>query len=100
MNLDLEEDFKNQRWKLLALVDGRRNLSDGSEGAMKTDLEIIVTRNAIRGYETLKGYWSQKTPREGSASTALAAQLECGELSRTPRSASRTKNVESQTDIP
>jgi hypothetical protein len=56
MNSDLEEDFKNQRSRLLALVDARRRLRDGCQEAIKTDLEIIVTRNLIRSYETLKIY--------------------------------------------
>jgi hypothetical protein len=56
MNSDLEEDFKNQRSRLLALVDERRSLRDGCQEAIKTDLEIIVTRNLIRSYETLKIY--------------------------------------------
>jgi hypothetical protein len=58
MNLDLEKDFENQRWRLLALVEGRKSLSEGSESALKTDSEIISTRNLIRSYEVLKGYWS------------------------------------------
>jgi hypothetical protein len=62
MNVDLEEDFKNSRWRLLALVEGRRSLSDGSEGAIQTDSEIIATRNLIRSYEVLKGYWSKAEP--------------------------------------
>ena len=56
MNSDLEEDFKNQRSRLLALVDERRSLRDRCQEAIKTDLEIIVTRNLIRSYETLKIY--------------------------------------------
>jgi hypothetical protein len=62
MNLELEQDFNNQRWRLLALIDGRKSLTDGSEAAIKTDFEIIVTRGRIRSYETLKGYWSEKSP--------------------------------------
>jgi hypothetical protein len=60
MNLELEEDFNNQRWRLLALTHGRKSLTDGSEAAMKTDFEIRVTRGLLRSYETLKGYWSEK----------------------------------------
>ena len=61
MTFDLEEDFENERWRLLALVDWRKNLSDASEGAIKTDLEIAATRDLLRAYETLKGFWSQKS---------------------------------------
>jgi hypothetical protein len=60
MTFDLEEDFENERWRLLALVDWRKNLSDASEGAIKTDSEIAATRELLRTYETLKGFWSQK----------------------------------------
>jgi hypothetical protein len=60
MTFDLEEDFENERWKLLALVDWRKSLRDGSEGAIKTDLEIVATRELVRSYETQKGFWSRK----------------------------------------
>ena len=66
MTFDLEDDFENERWRLLALVDWRKNLSDASEGAIKTDLEIVATRELLWIYETLKGYWSQKNPRRGN----------------------------------
>jgi hypothetical protein len=66
MTLDLEEDFENARWRLLALVDCRQSLSDGSEGATETDLRIVATRELIRAYETLRGYWSQKAPPLGT----------------------------------
>jgi hypothetical protein len=67
MKADLEEDFKNQRWRLLALVEGRKSLTEGSEGAIKTDSEIIATRNLIRSYEVLKGYWSNAERLQRSA---------------------------------
>jgi hypothetical protein len=65
MTFDLEEDFENERWRLLALVDWRKNLSDASEGAIKTDSEIVATRELLRTYETLKGFWSQKDRHKG-----------------------------------
>jgi hypothetical protein len=65
MTFDLEEDFENERWKLLALVDWRKNLSDASEGAIKTDLEIVATRELLWTYETLKGFWSRTNRRKG-----------------------------------
>jgi hypothetical protein len=65
MTVDLEEDFENERWRLLALVDWRKSLSDGSEGAIKTDLEIVATRELVRSYETLKGLWSRKVSSRG-----------------------------------
>ena len=65
MTFDLEEDFENERWRLLALVDRRKNLSDASEGAIKTDLEIAATRELLRQYETLKGFWSRKNRHKG-----------------------------------
>lgn len=77
MTFDLEEDFENQRWRLLALVDCRQNLSDDSKGAIETDLMIVATREMIRAYETLKGYWSQKTPSSGRQRRAIAPRLEC-----------------------
>jgi hypothetical protein len=60
VTFDLEEDFENERWRLLALVDCRKSLRDGSEGAIKTDLEIVATRELVRSYETLKGFWSRE----------------------------------------
>jgi hypothetical protein len=65
MTVDLEEDFENERWRLLALVDWRKSLRDGSEGAIKTDLEIVATRELVRSYETLKGLWSRKVSSRG-----------------------------------
>jgi hypothetical protein len=61
MTFDLEKDFEINRWRLLTLVDGRKNLNDGSTVAIKVDREIAATRNLIRVYETLKGYWSPKS---------------------------------------
>jgi len=55
MNSDQEDDFENQQSRLLTLVAGRRMLRDGSQ-AIKTDLEITVTRNLTKSYETLKIY--------------------------------------------
>jgi hypothetical protein len=63
MNFDLEKDFENERWSLLALVDARKNLSEGSQSAIATDLMILTARELIRTYETLKGYWSRKPCR-------------------------------------
>ena len=65
MKFDLEEDLENERWKLLALVDRRKGLPEGSEGAIRTDLEITATREHIRTYETQKGYWSRKAVLSG-----------------------------------
>jgi hypothetical protein len=76
MTFDLEEDFENERWRLLALVDRRKSLSDGSEGAIKTDLEIVAARELIRKYETLKGYWSQKTSPQGIQRRTMVAKLQ------------------------
>jgi hypothetical protein len=76
MTFDLEEDFESERWRLLALVDWRKNLSDASEGAIKTDSEIVATRELLRTYETLKGFWSQKDRhkghKDGGAGSSLA----------------------------
>lgn len=82
MTFDLEEDFEHERWRLLALVDRRKSLSDESEGAIKTDLEIIATRDLIRTYETLKGYWSQKAWSQGTQRRAMVAQPEWSEPSQ------------------
>jgi hypothetical protein len=76
MTFDLEEDFENQRWRLLALVDCRQSLSDDSTSAMEADLKISATRELIRAYETLKGYWSQKAPPSGRPRRVIASQLE------------------------
>jgi hypothetical protein len=75
MNFDMEEDFESERWSLLALVDARKNLSDGSEIAIKTDLMIVAARDLIRAYETLKGYWSRNPP-PGRQRRAIMGQLE------------------------
>jgi hypothetical protein len=82
MNVDLEEDFESERWSLLALVDARKSLSDGSESAIKTDLMIVATRELIRTYETLKGYWSRNPP-PGRQRRAIVGQLECSETGQT-----------------
>lgn len=87
MTFDLEDDFENERWRLLALVDWRKNLSDESEGAIKTDLEIVATRELIRTYETRKGYWSQKAPPRGKQRRAVSSQPACSESSQRSGSA-------------
>jgi hypothetical protein len=75
MNFDLEKDFENERWSLLALVDARKNLSEGSQSAIATDLMILTARELIRTYETLKGYWSRK-PLPPRQRRAKVGQLE------------------------
>jgi hypothetical protein len=54
VNVDLEEDFEDERWRLLALVDWRRHLSGGSEGAIKTYLVVVATRELIRAHQSLR----------------------------------------------
>jgi hypothetical protein len=83
MNFDLEEDFEHERWSLLALVDARKSLRDGSESAITTDLMILATRELIRKYETLKGYWS-RTPPPRRQQRANMGQRECSEASQAP----------------
>jgi hypothetical protein len=82
MNLGLEEDFENERWSLLALVEARKSLSDGSESAIAIDLMILASRELIRTYETLKGYWSRKPPPRRQRRPS-AGQLEGSEASQT-----------------
>lgn len=82
MNLDLEEKFANERWSLLALVEARKSLSDGSESAITTDLMILASRDLIRKYETLKGYWSRK-PQPRRQRRPNVSQLVCSEASQT-----------------
>jgi hypothetical protein len=84
MTFDLEDDFENERWRLLALVDWRKNLSDESEGAIKTDLEIVATRELIRTYETLKGYWSQRAPHREHKGERYLPRLGAVSLARDP----------------
>jgi hypothetical protein len=81
MYLDLEEDFEYERWSLLALVDARKRLNDGSESAITTDLMILATRELIRKYETLKGYWSLN-PSPRRQRRVNVGQLECTEASQ------------------
>jgi hypothetical protein len=81
MYLDLEEDFEYERWSLLALVDARKSLSDGSESAITTDLMILAARELIRKYETLKGYWSPK-PSPRRQRRANVGQMACSEASQ------------------
>jgi hypothetical protein len=76
MNFDLEKDFEKERWSLLALVDARKSLSDGSQSAITTDLMILAARELIRTYETLKGYWSRK-PLPSRQRRTNVGQLEC-----------------------
>jgi hypothetical protein len=85
MNFVLEEDYENERWNLLALVEARKSLVDGSESAMATDLLILAARELIRTYETLKGYWSRKPPVRRPR-RANVDQLECSEPSQAARS--------------
>ena len=85
MYADLEEDFEYERWSLLALVDARKRLSDGSESAITTDLMILAARELVRKYETLKGYWSC-TPSPRRQRRANVGQIECSEASRASRS--------------
>ena len=81
MTFDLEEDFENERWRLLALVDARKRLSDGSESAIMTDLMILAARELIRKYETQKGYWSWKrSPRRQRR--ANGGRIDCSEASQ------------------
>jgi hypothetical protein len=86
MNFDLEEDFENERWSLLALVDARKSLREGSESAITTDLMILAARELIRRYETLKGYWSRMPPPRRQR-RASRVQLECSEAARHPEAA-------------
>jgi|HubBroStandDraft_6_1064221.scaffolds.fasta_scaffold489352_2 hypothetical protein len=82
MYFDLEEDFGHERWRLLALVDARKSLSEGSESAITTDRMILATRELVRKYETLKGYWSRKpTPRRQRR--VNIGQRECSEAGQT-----------------
>ena len=92
MTFDLEEDLENERWRLLALVDWRKSLSDRSESAIKTDLEIVATRLLIRTYETLKGYWSQKAVPRGTQRRVIVEKL--GWSGSSPRSGSATNSAE------
>jgi hypothetical protein len=78
MTFDLEQDFENERWRLLALVDFRKSLPDGSEGAIKSDLEIIATRELVRQYETLKGYWSRKAFQRGTPGLVIPTRHASG----------------------
>ncbi len=84
MYFGLEEDYENERWNLLALVEARKSFSDGSESAITTDLMILAARELIRRYETLKGYWSRKPPSRRPR-RANVGQLECSEASQTLR---------------
>src|ERR1700743_1845457 len=81
MNFDLDEEFEQKRWKLLALVEARKSLRDGSENAIKTDRMILATRELVRAYETLKGYWSHK-PAAPRRRRPGAGKTECGEAGR------------------
>jgi hypothetical protein len=82
MTFNLEEDFENERWRFLALVDRRKSLNDGSESAIETDSKIIAARELIRAYETRKGYWSEKAPTPGTQRRPIVAQLECSKSSQ------------------
>jgi hypothetical protein len=56
MNEDLEEDFKYQQSRLMDLLHQRKALRDGSQEAIQADLEIGITQDLIRSYETLQEY--------------------------------------------
>jgi hypothetical protein len=53
MHPGLEEDFKIQQSRLLALTKARKSLPDGCQEALTAELQIIETRNLIRSYEVL-----------------------------------------------
>jgi hypothetical protein len=82
MTFDMEEDFENERRTLLALVDARKSLSDGSESAIDTDLQIAATRELIRAYETLKEYWSSRASLRGTQRRPRVEPLEWSKSSR------------------
>jgi hypothetical protein len=82
MTFDMEEDFENERRTLLALVDARKSLSDGSKSAINTDLQIAATRELIRAYETLKGYWSSRASLRGTQRRPRVEPLEWSKSSR------------------
>jgi hypothetical protein len=82
MTFDMEEDFENERRTLLALVDARKGLSGGSESAINSDLQIAATRELIRAYETLKGYWSSRASLRGTQRRPRVEPLEWSKSSR------------------
>jgi hypothetical protein len=82
MTFDMEEDFENERRTLLALVDARKSMSDGSKSAINTDLQIAATRELIRAYETLKGYWSSRASLRGTQRRPRVEPLEWSKSSR------------------
>jgi hypothetical protein len=52
----LEMDFAMQQQTLRRLRDQRKNLPNGSEDAVDSEVEIIAAENLILSYETLKYY--------------------------------------------
>jgi hypothetical protein len=82
MTFDLEEDFENERRTLLALIDARRGLSDGSESAINTDLQIAARRELIRAYETLTGSRSRRASLRGTQRRPRVEPLEWSKSGR------------------
>ena len=95
MTFDLEEDFENERWRLLALVDWRKNLSDESEGAIKTDLEIVATRELIRSIRDAKRILVRESTATGETKTGRYLQLGAVSPARDPEAPTPVpRNVE------
>jgi hypothetical protein len=96
MTFHQKKDFENERWRLLALVDRRKNLSDGSESAIETDLEIVASRELIRTYETLKGYWSRKASPQGIQRAIVARFESSRSIPRSGSAPPAVKNIENE----
>ena len=89
MDFNLEEDFEDERRKLLALMNSRKTMADGSAAAAQMDVEILTSRKLIRAYETLKGCWSpqasQVRPFLRSNGVSNSAKASAGEMPRPGR---------------
>ena len=59
MKPDLEQDFTTQQSLLLALLDERRSLSEGSRAAVEIDRRIFEVESCVRSYQMIKWYEQQ-----------------------------------------
>ena len=63
MNSDLEEDFRNHQKMLLALLNERKDLIDGSRKALEVDRQIDNVESVVRSYQTVKWYEQERRSR-------------------------------------
>jgi hypothetical protein len=59
LNSELESDFRNHQQMLLALLQERKDATDGSRNALELDRQIGKVESVVRSYQTVKWYEQQ-----------------------------------------